>query len=125
MDSDFPLVVDIDGDGVNEVVAAGSYGCACACIGLGSAADYSGGLRALPRRQRRRLPRHRGRRLRAGWSNLGTITCNFGLSREINSSLTGQLNALPADRPAVLFGGSSDVEAAIIYAHNTFPFVPA
>ena len=113
------LVLDVDGDGTNEFVAPGLYGCSCAVVFLGK--DYgprpydaclAGNLSVLgPAGDDDLAPL---------WSNIGTITCNITVNRSIFSSTVARPNVLSL--PAVVTGGTSHVHLATLWAANPFPF---
>jgi hypothetical protein len=116
-----PLITDLEGDGVNEIVAAGSYGCMCAVIILGR--DYSPGpYDPCPAGNLAIMHGTGNDTFEVVWSNLGTIRCDWLTDRTLHTSTVATPNALPPGQRAILAGGGSDVELAILYAANPFPF---
>lgn len=113
------LVLDVDGDGVNEMVAPGTYGCNCAVVFLGK--DY--GPRpsdACPAGNLSILQATADDVLEPLWSNIGTITCFWHVARQLYASVVARPNALVL--PAIATGGTSHVELISLWAANPFDF---
>jgi len=115
-----PLVVDVDGDGVNELVAAGRYGCTCLTVILGGdpppdpdpcASGNLALLQAIADDVYEPL-----------WSNVGTMSCSLALDRRLRSVTMAAPNALLPERPAIAAAGTSDLDLALLYSLNPFPF---
>ena len=119
------VVADLDGDGENEVIAAGTYGCTCAKATLGAAdRPYTSGegLYFCPAGNLAVLRATADDTYEPVWDNQGKITCDWNVDRRLLDAASGQLNALPPGRPVVVVGGLSGVELAAVYALNPFPF---
>jgi hypothetical protein len=113
------LVADLDGDDVNELVAAGSYGCNCAVVFLGK--DYGPSPYDACEAGNLSLLQATGDdELDPLWSNIGTITCNWGVARQLYTTTLARPNALSL--PALIAGGTSEVELVILWAANPFDF---